>query len=86
MQQWYNLSDGAMKDTLYEIASIRLFTKLFLDLAIPERTTIMNFRNQLEQLQQASQLFVIINLWFSDVGIKLVDAKSGLTYSLETIR
>lgn len=25
MQQWYNLSDGAMEDALYEIASVRLF-------------------------------------------------------------
>ncbi|PKQ71882.1 IS5/IS1182 family transposase, partial [Aeromonas sobria] len=24
MQQWYNLSDGAMEDALYEIASMRL--------------------------------------------------------------
>jgi hypothetical protein len=25
MQHWYNLSDGAMEDALYEIASMRLF-------------------------------------------------------------
>ncbi len=31
MQQWYNLSDGAMEDALYEIASMRLFAKLSLD-------------------------------------------------------
>ena len=27
LQHWYNLSDGAMEDALYEIASMRLFTR-----------------------------------------------------------
>jgi IS5 family transposase len=44
MQQWYNLSDEAMEDALYEIASMRQFARLSLDKAIPDRTTIMNFR------------------------------------------
>ena len=130
MQQWYSLSDGAMEDALYEIASMRLFAKLSLDQAIPDRTTIMNFRHLLEQHQLARQLFDAVNLWLSDAGIMMkqgtlvdatlieapcstknkrgerdgemhqtkkgnqwyfgmkahigVDAKSGLTHSLET--
>jgi IS5 family transposase len=28
MQQWYNLSDPAMEDALYEIASMRLFAEI----------------------------------------------------------
>ena len=79
MQQWYNLSDGAMEDALYEIVSIRLFARLSLDQAIPDRTTIMNFRHLLEQHQLARQLFDAVNLWLSDAGImmkqgSLVDA------------
>jgi IS5 family transposase len=35
MQHWYNLSDGAMEDALYEIASMRLFARLSLDSALP---------------------------------------------------
>ncbi len=66
MLQWYNLSDGAMEDALYEIASMRLFAKLSLDQAIPDRTTIMNFRHLLEQHQLARQLFDAINQWLSD--------------------
>ena len=130
MQQWYNLSDGAMEDALYEIVSIRLFARLSLDQAIPDRTTIMNFRHLLEQHQLARQLFETINLWLSEAGVMMtqgslvdatiieapsstknkqqqrdpemhqtkkgnqwhfgmkahigVDAKSGLTHSLET--
>jgi len=53
MQHWYNLSDGAMEDVLYEIASMRLFARLSLDSALPDRTTIMNFRHLLEQHQLA---------------------------------
>ena len=41
MQHWYNLSDGAMEDALYEIASMRLFARLFSISALPDRTTIM---------------------------------------------
>lgn len=57
MQQWYSLRDGAMEDVLYEIPSMRLFTKLSLDQAIPERTTNINFRHQLELHQLVRQLF-----------------------------
>ena len=52
------LSDGAMEDALYEIASMRLFARLSPDdSALPDRTTIMNFRHLLEQHQLARQLF-----------------------------
>ena len=71
IQQWYNLSDGAMEDALYEIASMRLFAKLSLDQAIPDRTTIMNFRHLLEQHRLARQLFESINQWLSDAGIMM---------------
>ncbi len=56
MQHWYNLSDGAMEDALYEIASMRLFARLSLDSTLPDRTTIMNFRHLLEQHQLARHL------------------------------
>lgn len=56
MQHWYNLSDGAMEDALYEIASMRLFARLSLDSALPDRTTIMNFRHLLEQHQLYSSI------------------------------
>lgn len=71
MQQWYSLSDGAMEDALYEIASMRLFARLSLDQAIPDRTTIMNFRHLLEQHRLARQLFDAVNQWLSDAGIMM---------------
>lgn len=71
LQQWYTLSDGAMEDALYEIASMRLFARLSLDQPIPDRTTIMNFRHLLEQHLLARQLFETINLWLSEAGIMM---------------
>jgi len=71
LQHWYNLSDGAMEDALYEIASMRLFAHLSLDGAIPDQTTIMNFRHLLDQHQLARQLFETINQWLTDSGVMM---------------
>ena len=51
MQNWYNLSDGVMEDTLYEIDSMRLSTRLALDCPLSNHTTIMIFPHLLEQHQ-----------------------------------
>lgn len=47
LQHWYSLSDPAMEESLYEIASMRQFAGLSLD-AIPDETTLLNFRHLLE--------------------------------------
>ena len=60
-----------MEDALYEIASMRLFAHLSLDGAIPDRTTIMNFRHLLEQHQLARQLLETINEWLTDSGVMM---------------
>ncbi len=60
-----------MEGALYEIASMRLFAKFSLDQAIPDRTTIMNFRHLLEQHRLARQLFDAVNQWLSDAGIMM---------------
>lgn len=49
LQQWYALSDPAMEEALYEIASMRQFARLSLLEAIPDKTTILNFRRLLER-------------------------------------
>lgn len=69
-----------MEDALYEISTMRLFAKLSLDQAIPERTTIMNFRHLLEQHQTKKG-----NQWYFGMKAHIgVYTKSGLTHSLET--
>ncbi|CAI4156732.1 CP4-44 prophage; IS5 transposase and trans-activator [Alteromonas macleodii] len=71
MQQWYNLGDEAMKDALYEIASMRQFAQLSLDKAIPDRTTIMNFRHLLEKHKLTRKLFKTVNQWLTDSGVMM---------------
>ncbi len=63
-----------MEDALYEIASMRLFARLSLDSALPDRTTIMNFRHLLEQHQLARQLFKTINRWLAEAGVMMTKA------------
>src|SRR4030066_2490704 len=44
MQQWYGLSDPAMKDALYEIEALRRFVDIDMEVdVIPDETTIINF-------------------------------------------
>ncbi len=71
MQHWYNLSDPAMEDVLYEIASMRQFSGLSLDKTIPDHTTIMNFRHLLERKGLARKLFAEVNQWLVEAGVLL---------------
>ncbi len=58
-----------MEDALYEITSMRLFAGLSLEGAIPDHTTIMNFRHLLEKHKRGRKLFKEVNKWLSDSGI-----------------
>src|SRR5215211_812865 len=50
LQQWYGLADGAMEDALYDSQALRGFAGIDLTVAaVPEETTILNFRHWLEQ-------------------------------------
>ena len=49
MQLFYNLSDPAMEDALYEMESMRRFAGLRLSGSLPDETTILNFRHLLEK-------------------------------------
>ena len=49
LQQWYGLSDPGAEEALYDIHSMRAFCHLELGRdAIPDETTILNFRHLLE--------------------------------------
>ena len=58
-----------MEDALYEIASMRQFARLSMDKAIPDRTTIMNFRHLLEQHKLARKIFSTDNHWLVECGV-----------------
>lgn len=71
MQLFYNLSDPAMEDALYEIESMRRFSRLQLTAAIPDETTILNFRHLLEKNKLGNVLFEEMNQLLSEQDLML---------------
>lgn len=71
MQLFYNLSDPAMEDSLYEIESMRRFAGLSLSGPIPDETTILKFRHLLEQHKLGEALFKEVNRYLGKQGLIL---------------
>ena len=70
MQQWFNLSNPAMEEALYDIASMRQFAGLSLTQgSIPDETTILNFRHLLEARGIAEEIFEGVRLFLQDQGL-----------------
>src|SRR3546814_6234750 len=65
MQQWFNLSDPAMEEALYDSFSMRQFAKLPGGRA-PDETTILNFRHLLEKHNIAENMFAGVTLLLQD--------------------
>jgi IS5 family transposase len=61
MQQWFNLSDPAMEDTLYDSESMRRFAGIeLIEDAVPDESTILRFRHLLEQHRLTEQIFGLV--------------------------
>jgi len=61
LQQWYNLSDPGAEEALYDIQSMRAFAGLELGRdAIPDETTILNFRHLLERHDLTKAVFAAV--------------------------
>ncbi|WP_086135650.1 IS5 family transposase [Methylocaldum sp. SAD2] len=72
LQQWYALSDPGLEDALYEIESMRRFAGLELvEDALPDETTILNFRRLLERHELTAQLMNTINDVLEQKGLLL---------------
>src|SRR5690349_18732373 len=71
MQNWFALSDPAMEEALYEIASLRSFAALSLSEAIPDETTILNFRHLLEENDLAEDILKQVNAHLTRKGLLL---------------
>ena len=71
VQLFYNLSDPGMEDLLYEVESVRRFVGLRLTEALPDETTILNFRHLLEQHGLGEGLFEEINAYLASRGHRL---------------
>lgn len=71
VQLFYNLSDPAMEDMLYEIESVRRFVGVKLSGPIPDETTILKFRHLLERNGLGKKLFDEINADLEEQGLML---------------
>ena len=71
VQLFYNLSDPGMEDLLYEAESVRRFVGLSLSEALPDETTILNFRHLLERHELGQALFDEINAHLGSQGLRL---------------
>lgn len=69
MQNFFTLSDPAMEDALYETASMRNFARLSLSEAIPDETTILNFRHLLEENDLAEDILKLVNAHLAKKGL-----------------
>src|SRR6185503_6563027 len=71
MQNWFALSDPAMEEALYEIASLRSFAHLNLNEPIPDESTILNVRHQLEANDWAGDILKAVNALLARKGLLL---------------
>ena len=78
MQQWFNLSDPAMEDALYDSESMRRFAgiELTADL-VPDETTILRFRHLLEKHRLTAALFSEVRQLLEDKKL-LLDIRAGV--------
>ena len=58
LQQWHGLADEALEDTIYDSQAMRTFAGIDLSVgAVPDATTLLNFRHLLEAHDLTRRLF-----------------------------
>jgi transposase, IS5 family len=72
LQQWYGLSDPGVEEALYDMESMRRFAGLELgEDAIPDETTVLNFRHLLEEHNLTSAVFECVKAYLGEQGLLL---------------
>ena len=72
LQHWFNLSDPAVEEALYDSRAMRRFVGIDLGREpAPDETTVCNFRHLLEAHNLGNQLFVLINAYLQESGLKV---------------
>ena len=70
LQQWYALADQAMEEALYDSQAMRGFAGIDLAVdAVPDETTILNFRHWLERHDLSRSLFDEVNAMLAERGL-----------------
>jgi IS5 family transposase len=72
LQQWFNLSDPAAEDALYDSEAMRRFVGLELaEDPVPDETTILHFRHLLERHRVTERLFAAVRGLLEGKGLLL---------------
>jgi IS5 family transposase len=72
LQHWFNLSDPAVEEALYESTSMREFVGIDLGHErVPDETTVLNFRHLLERHELGRQIFEQVGVHLQAKGFKL---------------
>jgi IS5 family transposase len=72
LQLWFNLSDPAVEEALYDSVSMRSFVGIDLGVeAVPDETTICKFRHLLEKNALGKKLLTAVNEYLRVNGIKI---------------
>jgi IS5 family transposase len=72
LQHWFNLSDPAAEESLYDSAALRRFAGVDLGRApAPDETTILNFRHLLEEHDLCGAMLDAVNLYLEGRGIRI---------------
>jgi IS5 family transposase len=72
LQNWFNLSDPAVEEALYDVISMREFVGIDLgNEPAPDETTILRFRHLLEKHGLGKRLFEEVGRHLQDQGMKL---------------
>jgi transposase, IS5 family len=72
LQQWFNLSDPAVEDALYESVSMCRFVGIDLGREpVPDETTICKFRHLLEEKELGPRLFAAVGQHLTAQGLRV---------------
>src|SRR6202049_104881 len=72
LQQWFNLSDPAVEETLYDSAVMRQFVGIDLGHEpVPDETTACKFRHLLGEHQLGEQILGTVNLHLQAQGVRI---------------
>jgi IS5 family transposase len=72
LQHWFNLSDPAVEEALYDSRAMRTFVGIDLGReAAPDETTVCKFRHLLEAHNLGKQLFALIAEYLDENGMKV---------------
>jgi len=74
LQLWFNLSDPAVEEALYDSASMRSFAGIDLGVeGAPDETTVCKFRHLLERNKLGKTLLKAVNEYLRTNGIKIAN-------------